>query len=185
MHYYTGTKLQSEIQLRPSQKHGGLSPVQQIPVRDLTWSVLPKKYRVFPKRPAPPFTTTPIIPGTVTLLPHPHQNGHLKGPVSTRVPTDSMVSINIRTTRLSKLYNAGNTQTEKETWKRPRLRIEIISDQEEGSSSEELQPMGSLQQIVGSSTRAPTLFALGQPCSGSPQVRLLLPSHFWWSSPAV
>ena len=75
MHYYTEAKLQSMIQLEPTQKQGGLSPVLREPIPDLTRTDLPKKYRVFQKPPAPPNLSVPTMgPDPITLISHPHQN---------------------------------------------------------------------------------------------------------------
>ena len=75
MHYYTEAILQSKIHLELTQKQGGLSPVLRKPIRDFTRTDLPKKYRVFPKPPAPPNIFVPTMGlDPVTLISHPHQN---------------------------------------------------------------------------------------------------------------
>ena len=75
MHYYTEAKLQRKIQLEPAQKQGGFSPVLREPIRDLTRTDLPKKYKVFPKPPAPPnISISTMGPDHVTVFSHPHQN---------------------------------------------------------------------------------------------------------------
>ena len=101
MHYYTESKLQSKIHLEPTQKQGGLSPVLRKPIRDLTRTDLPKKYRMFPYPPAPPNISVPTMsPDAVTLLSHPHQNLRIEGLVTTGTPIDSIVPNKIRATSI-------------------------------------------------------------------------------------